>query len=1031
MKKCRRSLRGLVLGGSALLLAGWLSNDARAAIPDNLLVNSGFEKNTGSNSVPEGWAREVDPVMNPVMRGPFALVKDPHLAATNNEWAVQMETEEWNYLRPQRLMQEVTLPAKTTRCTATAYAKGNGLFTLVFQFRKAGKPLSEEKMDGGFGEYSLPRETFDIYALGAEYRQYTFQADVPEGADSVLLKVGNTVDTFGRVNVFGRLVLDDVTLIAESGPKVEPAKPSRGALGTTMPVSTERLVDIAPLCRISMTPPSLNNDALVDGSPATGPGLVRGPERGVITKIVLPKAVPITRLAIYLAGNVDSYEVRADLNGDGICETNLDLAVGMKGQTGWVVYGLTDPFTTNAVSVIQIQGIKGGLWGFRGSGHFINEIQVWVAEDAATGPEFARASDYRDDLKPPAETPALAFTPVEFPLKKGPHKFRKMVCADTWMWGQTTEKVKKADFLKSKGFLDNVAIAKDMGVDTIFIDLTNASCENKMPWPSKVCNGMTNNPMKELIGALHECGFKVVLETLHNFTPFEPIKWHYPCEETIRYPFMKQYPSILFGTHVRDNWLTIYREMLFDCGADGVCLGSDEFYYRGTFLRILPKDDPARQAYKERFKEEIPADMADTLAYRRWITLRHEALGDLYGYWSKTLKKEKSNVYLCSVFMQPIDNSNLYGQGVPIEVLGARGGVDEMGSDYMGPYDLRLLAAANGWRKTEQLFSGNMYSGFKEPEINLYGPAMWMLMYGGGSCNYWRFYQIIINNSASAVKHGYEMVDDLMALGVWDAKPPQDITVVLSRASLDWWEVKASHGQLADANTDRAVEARRGWASDQLIVGSVLMNNGYPFDALYLDRPKELDGLTKSKLIIMPFAYSVSDEAAAKVKAAVKKGAKLVLVGRMGETDEWGEPRSVPAFKELVDSGKAVLVTDDVYAVGGDRAFMRKMRKIIDDALGEDNPLKAELYAQPMNVTLISKGAKEKFVFILNQGGAAPVDLSVGLPKGSYQVMMRDDLKWSKASLGGKNVFTQDMLKKFRVNMPKQQGRVLYIREAK
>jgi len=225
---------------------------------------------------------------------------------------------------------------------------------------------------------------------------------------------------------------------------------------------------------------------------------------------------------------------------------------------------------------------------------------------------------------------------------------------------------------------------------------------------------------------------------------------------------------------LRDNWLTVYQEMIGQ-GADGVCLGSDEYYYRGTYLQLLPADSPVRAAYKARYKTDIPSKMEDTLAYRRWIALRYEAQGNLFGYWSKKLKAANPKTYTCSVFMQPVSTSNLYEQGVPFDVMGKLGGIDEMGSDYMGPYDLRGQVAANGWRKATQLFSGNMYSPYKEPEINLYGSALWMLMHGGSSCGYWRYYQTFINNNTIAVKHGYEMVDDLISLGAWDARPPKHV----------------------------------------------------------------------------------------------------------------------------------------------------------------------------------------------------------------------------------------------------------------
>ena len=117
-----------------------------------------------------------------------------------------------------------------------------------------------------------------------------------------------------------------------------------------------------------------------------------------------------------------------------------------------------------------------------------------------------------------------------------------MVCADLWMWGIEDDKYNKkgawtTEKIQSRPlFQEERSDRSGNGGELDFIDLTNSTCWNLMPWPSKVCNGTEDNVLKALIGALHGEGFKVVTETLHNFTPFETIKWHYPCEEPAAIP---------------------------------------------------------------------------------------------------------------------------------------------------------------------------------------------------------------------------------------------------------------------------------------------------------------------------------------------------------------------------------------------------------------------------------------------------------------------------------------------------------------
>ena len=1010
------SVTATILSPCALILS---LAAARAESAENLLKNPSFERNQGADSVPDGWEREEDPHMNPATRGPYALVKDAH----QGTWAVSLETEHWNYLIPQRMLQEVKLPAGATMLRASAWAKGIGLFGLTVQFQKDGKPLAEKKINLGFGDLMAPVETEKAFALEHDYQPYAMELDVPEGADAVLFKAGNSVSIFGRDNVFGRAVIDSLSLVVERGAKTAEPKPSHQSQRTF--TTPDDLTDIASSCRVRMTPPSLNPTALFDGNVLSSPSIYRGCERGVITQFRFHKRLRVQEVAIFCRSNVSAYSLRGDADGDGVCELVLDRTSGLSAQ-GWIIHRL--PRTR--LHAVQVQGIEGRLWGFRGTSHFIGEIRILVPEETVTKKELREASVYTLEPEAPWDTPSIGYKVAPMRLEKGPHPFRKMVCADLWMWGLTgRDYVKKEDLLKNRGFLQAVQDCKEMGIDTIFIDLTNSSCWDFMPWPSKVCKGMKEgeNLLKELIAALHEKGLKAVTETLHNFTPFETVKWHYPCEETHRYPNMKQYPNVLFGNHVRDNWLTVYQEMIAS-GADGVCLGSDEFYYRGALLPALPKDDPAREAYRDRYGDEIPANEADTLAYRRWLALRNEALAKLFGFWSEQLKAQYPDLYTCSLFMQQVDKTNLHG-GFPVDLVGRLGGIDQMGSDYMRPFDLCLLAAANGWRKTAQVFSGNMYSLHKEPPINLYGKPLWMLMYGGGSCGYWRYYQIRIHNSIDSVKHGYEMVDDLMALGVWDARPPRDLAVLTSRAGLDWWMVRAMYNPSIPPHTDRAVESRRGWFTMEFAVDRLLLKNGYPFRWKWLDHPDTLGDLSEHRVLLLPFPYSISDAAAAKVRDAVAKGSKLILLGNTGETDEWGEPRGVPAFRDLVANGRATLLNEDIFLAGGEDTFVRKARGLIDGALGETNPVRTELYGRNVDVTLLEKEGNEKFLFILNwEPRPASVDLSVAVPEGEYLMMMRDDITWHRVSLAGEDVFTSEMLKDFRVPMPPQQGRAFYLK---
>ncbi len=161
----------------SVVLCGWLVI-ALSAVGwgQNLLTNPSFEM-LAANGVPASWTREY----NPTLTGPFAIVADAHTGTR----AVSMMTQEWNYLRPQYLTQEVPLPLGTKTCRLSAYCKGQGFVNLVFQFRKGGQPLQTENFNMGFGPQTAPKELRIAYGLEQDYQNCETIAPVPDGADAV------------------------------------------------------------------------------------------------------------------------------------------------------------------------------------------------------------------------------------------------------------------------------------------------------------------------------------------------------------------------------------------------------------------------------------------------------------------------------------------------------------------------------------------------------------------------------------------------------------------------------------------------------------------------------------------------------------------------------------------------------------------------------------------------------------------------------------------------------------------------------
>ncbi|HEY3415601.1 MAG TPA: hypothetical protein VGM23_01840 [Armatimonadota bacterium] len=980
----------------------------------NLLANPSFEA-LADQGIPAAWMREYHEKLS----GPCTSVSDAHSGAR----AVCLLTQEWNFLRPQYLTQQVALPPGAKTCRLSAYCKGQGFVNLVFQFRKGGQPWQTETVNLGFGPTPAPKEVRSAFALEQDYQYYEAWAQVPEGADAVLVKVGNTIDALDRLNIWGKLLIDDVSLTMETQAK---------ALEPTVALTPEAeipapLTNMAPYARITTQPASFDTGLLVDGDVKTTATYINSLERAGNINLFFPGPLAINALQIYLWGNLDALTVRGDADGDGRYETLLARAAGLSGS-GWAT--LTTAATP--VRAIRIQAISGkALYAFRTTLPIANEVRVLVPKGAVALPELEKWASFQQTFPVEAGVPEATLQPTDFPIPPlATSHFRKMVCADLWMWGVNAAKVDSPlpDFTKNAVFRKTADGVKAMGVDTVEIDLTNSSVWNLMPWPSKVARGTNENFLKATIDALHAEGFKVVVELIHNITPFETIKWHYPQEDTSRYPGMKQYPSPAFGTYFRDNWLTILDEIMA-CGADGVGLSSDESYYRPAFLPTLPADDPGRKLYRERFGYDVPAREEDTLQFRQWVLLRHEGICGVYGSVANALRKKYPGIYLNTMWMVPTTGgSNITEIGIPWEMVAEKADISELGSDYMGPYGVRMAAAANGWRKGTMLYSGNL--GGTLPEIHYYGTVLWSWMYGAGSADYWRYNWIAgQQGSYQALTNAYTIARELDALGAWKARPPQKIALLSSRASLDWWQVHAWWGTHDDPAWDRGLEGQRGWYADEATF-NILQQNGYAFDWCYLDRPDQLKTLDKFSVLVVPFAYSISKEAAERVKAAVSRGAKLVLLdGRMGETDALGERYPAPIFKELVDAGKAIIIPDDILAWGATDSYASKVMTTLNGVLGTENPLALNRYHQHIDATVLEKSPTERFLFLINwEKTPVTVDLGVAVPNGRYQVFVRDETRWYRLSIGGSDRLTREELRKFRVQMAAEKPYVFFLK---
>ena len=156
----------------------------------------------------------------------------------------------------------------------------------------------------------------------------------------------------------------------------------------------------------------------------------------------------------------------------------------------------------------------------------------------------------------------------------------------------------------------------------------------------------------------------------------------------------------------------------------------------------------------------------------------------------------------------------------------------------------------------------------------------------------------------------------------------------------------------------------------------------------------------------------------------------LLFDGKAGPTDEWGEPRTTPVFRDLVDSGQAVLLDRDNMAWGATDTLAKEALAAVQESLGGELPLTAATYGRRVDAGLLEKSATEKFVFLVNweRAGGTCVDLGIALEPGTYEVFLRDMDFWYRIAVDGRADLSAGQLRRFRLVMVPETGAVLYIR---
>jgi len=279
------------------------------------------------------------------------------------------------------------------------------------------------------------------------------------------------------------------------------------------------------------------------------------------------------------------------------------------------------------------------------------------------------------------------------------------------------------------------------------------------------------------------------------------------------------------------------------------------------------------------------------------------------------------------------------------------------------------------------------------------------------------------------------------------AAPPRDIAFLYSRAGEDFYGLAHEEASL-DPEQDgsehmlrtehvqqknyisyhllKEKEQARGFLAHKRVM-HFLFKNGYPFDMFYLDTlaPAQIEPY---RVLVLPFAHAISEQAAAMLKEAVAAGKKVVLFDNLGALDQEGEPHETPLLAELVGRAGVVHLPGDDNVRAAEPATSARIRQALDSLLGEERAFALLEKSGEIEAALLEKSASDKTVFLLNwENRPATATVRLSLPEGAYKITQRDLNATSSFATGGRTEFTHADLQSLSLQLAPEGVLVLHI----
>lgn len=494
--------------------------------------------------------------------------------------------------------------------------------------------------------------------------------------------------------------------------------------------------------------------------------------------------------------------------------------------------------------------------------------------------------------------------------------------------------------------------------------------------------------------------------------------------------------------------------------------------------QILKNNEEAEAFLKKYKTQKIPSSKMDSEAVRLGHLWR---LGRIAEYMAE-IKKVSAEANPGSLTFGAFGGNDLRNRlsiAGPHDAWGFEGKTDVMGGDGtywgigeapLGSYrpvaetadyasmspGRRVLATLNfnwgiRWDAAKQAYRNPLvYDDY--PDTALYGTVLTCFFNKAEFIDFWR-YNFMDEFGGPKVRQAVASAGRMSAvLSAWGGKKagvPKDVLVLRSRTSEDWWYLKqeflpenmsvpvSGREWFQDAGHRSGVHVAAlkeqgfnqfDWLVSQLVGGSV------PFEVYLMNRPEAYrDIITKYKVIILPFPYAVSVESAALLKKAADNGVKIISLSGCGQgaVDELGElHKDGPILDQMVKAGYISVFDIDVINGKNTMALQESFGKLLAEKFGANGPsVKMQRHGMhDVQCFMLDVSKTEKLVLLVNYSGRdTSVNLSVKMPKGTYRMQVCTIQDVRAGLIGGKTSLSENELENFRIELPREDAKILRI----